>query len=94
MIRTLLVASSALAVVAAVALATQPVEAACGVATAKARGLDEASVSARSADKLTRKINHWAHKNDLSVVKVGPTATSCTDKGALTVCTSTARVCG
>jgi hypothetical protein len=94
MIRKLLVASAAIAVVAAFALPVQPVQAACATATAKARGLNEANVSARSADKLKHKIDHWAHKNNLSTVRVGHTATSCSAKGPLTVCTSTARVCG
>ena len=95
MIRKLLVAGVALAAVAAFTAVSQPVEAgSCTVASAKARGLDESKVSARSMKQLNHKIKHWAHKNKLTAVRVGHKSTVCSKKGALDVCTSSAKVCG
>lgn len=93
MIRTLLIASAAIFVVAAYTAATEPVQAgSCAVVSAKARGLTEAAASTRSQKKLNHHINHWAHKQGLKVVRVGHGDTSC-KKGALFVCTSAAKVC-
>jgi hypothetical protein len=71
-----------------------PAEAGFDEANATARGLNQDDVMARSAKHLERKINHWAHKNGLSAVRVGSTSTTCLTKaGALSVCTSGAKVC-
>jgi hypothetical protein len=43
---------------------------------------------------LKHVINHWAHKNKDKVVKEGKIHTTCAKKGALTVCKSSAKVCG
>jgi hypothetical protein len=95
MIRKLLVAGVALAAVAAFTTVSQPVQAgSCAVVSAKARGLNESKVSARSLKDLKHKVNHWAKKNKLKLVKEGPASTVCAKKGALTVCKSSARVCG
>jgi hypothetical protein len=95
MIRNLLVAGIALAAVVAFTTASQPVQAgSCAVASAKARGLNESKVSARSLKNLKHKVNHWAKKNKLKLVKEGHASTVCSKKGALTVCTSSAKVCG
>jgi hypothetical protein len=95
MIRKLLVAVFALAAIAAFTTVSHPVEAkSCAVASAKARGLDASKVSARSLKQLKHKVSHWAHKNKLKVVKEGHASTVCSKKGALTVCTSSAKVCG
>jgi hypothetical protein len=93
MIRKLLVASIALAAVAAFTLASHPVEAGCTTVTAKSRGLSEANVSDRSVNRLGRKEKRWGKKNDLSVVRVSSPATSCSAKGPFSVCTSMARAC-
>ena len=95
MIRKLLVAGMALAAVAAFTTVSQPVQAgSCAVVSAKARGLNESKVSARSLKNLKHKVNHWAKKNKLKLVKEGHASTVCSKKGALTVCTSSAKVCG
>jgi hypothetical protein len=97
MIRKILIAGTALAaIVAAFTIAAQPVEAggSCAVVSAKARGLNETKVSAKSAKQLTHKINHWAQKNKLTAVHVGVRSTVCSKKGGLDVCTSSAKVCG
>jgi hypothetical protein len=87
------IASGALAVIAAFVIALQPVQAgSCVLVSAKARGLGEAAASKRSQAKLTHNINHWAHKNKLNAVRVGHAPTSC-GKGPLFVCTSSAKVC-
>jgi hypothetical protein len=65
------------------------------VVSAKAIGLSEKAVSDRSARKLNRHINHWAHVNKLPTVRVGLSQTSCTKgAGGLYTCTSSARVAG
>ena len=90
MIRSLLMATAALA-----ALATVTVQAQAAVElSGKARGVSQASVSKRSAAHLNHRINHWAHKNGLKAVRVGAVSTSCgkSKAGLLTVCTSSARV--
>ena len=95
MIRKLLVAGVALAAFAAFTTVSQPVQAgSCAVVSAKARGLNESKVSARSLKDLKHKVNHWAKKNKLKLVKEGPASTVCAKKGALTVCKSSAKVCG
>jgi len=96
MIRKILVASTALAAIAAFTVATEPVNArgSCVVLAAKGRGLDEAKTSARSLKHLTNKINHYAHKNKLSSVRVGSRSTVCSRTGGLDVCKSSAKVCG
>ena len=96
MIRKILVASTALAAIAAFTVATEPVNArgSCVVLAAKGRGVDEAKTSARSLKHLTNKINHYAHKNKLSSVRVGSRSTVCSKTGGLDVCKSSAKVCG
>jgi hypothetical protein len=94
MIRKILIAGSALAAVAAFTLVSAPVEAgSCAYPSAKARGLDQKAVGARSAKHLKHKINHWAHKNKLKAVHVGTVSTVCKKGGVLAVCTSSAKVC-
>ncbi len=92
MIRNLLIVGAAIAALGVVSTLPQPAEAGATVLSAKARGLKEAEVTTRSEKKLTSKINRWAHKNKLTAVKVGKTKTSCTAKGPLTTCTSSAKV--
>jgi hypothetical protein len=65
------------------------------VVSARATGLSETAVSNRANRKLHRQINHWAHVNNLSKVRVGAPHTSCTKGTAgLSSCTSSARVAG
>jgi hypothetical protein len=65
------------------------------VVSAKATGLSQTAVSNRANRKLHRQINHWAHMNNLSKVRVGAPHTSCTKGTAgLSSCTSSARVVG
>ena len=94
MIIRLLIAGSALAAIALFSLMPVSAAAGCTEATGKARGLNQDDVMTRSAKHLARKINHWAHKNGLTAVHVGPTSTMCVTKaGALSVCTSGAKAC-
>ena len=94
MLGKLLIAGSALAAIAAFTFISAPAEAGCTDSSATARGLRQDDVMARSAKHLERKINHWAHKNGLTSVHVGSTSTTCVTKaGALSVCTSGAKVC-
>ena len=89
-----LIATAALAAIAVCTLISVPAEAACTDSSATARGLHQDDVMARSAKHLERKISHWAHKNGLNSVHVGSTSTMCVTKaGALSVCTSGAKVC-
>jgi hypothetical protein len=96
MVRKILVATTALAAIAAFTLATEPVVAAgsCVVLAAKGRGTDEAKASNRSIKHLTNKINHYAHKNKLGSVKVGSRSTVCSKAAGFDVCKSSAKVCG
>jgi hypothetical protein len=95
MIKKFLIAGAALAAIAAYTITTQPVEAgSCVVATGKGRGLNDAKATDRSMKHLKHVINHWAHKNKDKVVKEGKIHTTCAKKGALTVCKSSAKVCG
>jgi hypothetical protein len=65
------------------------------VVSVKAIGLSEQAVSNRATRKLNRQINHWAHVNKLSRVRVGVAHTGCTKgAGGLYSCTSSARVAG
>jgi hypothetical protein len=65
------------------------------VVSAKATGLSQMAVSNRANLRLHRQINHWAHMNNLSKVRVGAPHTSCTKGTAgLSSCTSSARVAG
>jgi hypothetical protein len=65
------------------------------VVSVKATGLSEKAVSDRATRKLHRQINHWAHVNKLSKVRVGTTHSSCTKGTAgLYSCTSSTRVAG
>jgi hypothetical protein len=94
MLGKLLIAGSSLAAIAACTLVSAPAEAECTDSSATARGLHQDDVMARSAKHLEHKINHWAHKNGLTSVHVGSTSTTCVTKaGALSVCTSGAKVC-
>ena len=74
MIRKILIASTALAAIAAFTIITEPVHAgsSCVLLAAKGRGIDDANASNRSVKHLTNKINHYAHKNKLGSVRVGP----------------------
>ncbi len=95
MIRKFLIAGAALAAITAYAVASQPVEAgSCTVASAKARALKDTKATEKSLKQLKHKINHWAHKNKDKTVKEGKIHTTCTKKGPLAVCTSSAKVCG
>lgn len=94
MTRKLLFAGAALAAIAALTIASLPAEAAmCAGVSAKARGVDQASVSERSKKKLNRRINRWAKRNGLAAVRVGYASTVCNKRAALAVCTSAAKVC-
>jgi hypothetical protein len=65
------------------------------VVSVKATGLSETAVSNRANRKLHRQINHWAHVNNLSKVRVGTAHTSCTKgRAGLSSCTTSARVAG
>jgi hypothetical protein len=76
-------------------VATQPVEAgSCVVATGKGRALKDVKATDKSIKHLKHVINHWAHKNGYKVVKVGKAHTTSAKKGPLSVCKSTAKVCG
>jgi hypothetical protein len=93
MIRKVVIAGVALGVIAAFAVGSQPAQAGgCVIASAKARGVVEAGTNKRSHDKLTRHINHWAHKNNLNAVHVGYTQTTCSG-GPVFVCDVSAKVC-
>jgi hypothetical protein len=92
MIHKFLIIGAALATIGAVAALSQPAEASGAMISATARGLDKADVSARSQKKLAHKIDRWAGKNKLTKVRVGKKATSCSQKGPLTTCTSSAKV--
>jgi hypothetical protein len=95
MIRKILVACTALAAIIAFTIVAQPVEAgSCTVLSAKGRGTDETKTSARSVKHLTNKINHYAHKNKITAVRVGVVSTVCSKKGPLDTCRSSAKVCG
>jgi len=88
-----LVAAAAFGVVAAFVVASAPAQAGnCAVITVKARGLSEAAANKRAHAKLTRYVNHWAHKNKLKSVHVGYSPTSC-GKGPVFVCTASAKAC-
>ena len=90
---TFLIAGAALSVIAAFVVVSQPVHAgSCALVSAKGRGLSQAAATTRSAKNLNGRINHWAHKNKLTAVRVGRVATAC-KAGALAVCTSSAKVC-
>ena len=94
MLHKILVVSTAVAAIAVYSAVSQPVEArSCNAVLAKGRGLDEATASARSLKHLTNRINHWAAKNKLGKVSVGHRSTACSNQG-VSVCTSSAKVCG
>jgi len=96
MIKKFLIAGAALAAIAAyTTVSSQPVEAgSCVIATGKGRGLNDATATARSLKHLKHVVNHWAHKNKYKVVKEGKIHTTCAKKGVLTLCKSSAKVCG
>jgi hypothetical protein len=96
MIKKFLIAGAALTAIAAfTVVATQPVEAgSCVVATGKGRGLNDAKATDRSMKHLKHVINHWAHKNKDKAVKESKIHTTCAKKGGLSVCKSSAKVCG
>jgi hypothetical protein len=56
--------------------------------------LKDAKATDKSMKHLKHVINHWAHKNGYKVVKVGKAHTTSAKKGPLSVCKSTAKVCG
>jgi hypothetical protein len=88
-----LIAGAPLGVIAAFTVVSQPVHAGtCAIVSVKARGLTQAAAANRAQKKLTRHINHWAHMNKLKIVHVGHGPAGCS-KGALAVCTATAKVC-
>ena len=96
MTRKILIASTALAAIAALTIITEPVHAgsSCVLLAAKGRGIDEANASNRSVKHLTNKINHYAHKNKLGSVRVGSRSTLCSKAAGLKMCKSSAKVCG
>jgi len=96
MLRKILIASTALAAIAAFNIITEPVHAgsSCVLLAAKGRGIDDANASNRSVKHLTNKINHYAHKNKLGSVRVGSRSTACSKAAGLKVCKSLAKVCG
>jgi hypothetical protein len=95
MIKKFLIAGAALAAIAAFSVASQPVQAgSCVVATGKGRALNDAKATDKSMKHLKHVISHWAHKNGYKAVKVGKAHTTCAKKGPLSVCKSSAKVCG
>ena len=92
--RNLVIAGVALGVAGAIAAVSLPVQAACVVVSAKARGLSEAHASQRAQAKLMRHIDHWAHKNKLTTVRSGHAPTHCSKGGGgLFVCSADSKVC-
>jgi hypothetical protein len=88
-----LLACAVLGVMAAFIVVSQPVYAeSCAIVSVKARGVTEAAASNRAKRRLTWRIKRWAHKNKLNVARVGYGPAGCS-KGALAVCTATAKVC-
>lgn len=95
MLRKALVAAMAVAAISTCLFVSQAAEAGgCTVLSVKGRGIDEATASPRSIKHLTFKINHWAHKNKIGTVRVGHRSTTCNKKIGLSVCVSSAKVCG
>jgi hypothetical protein len=94
MIRKLLVAGMAVSAIAIFAFGAQPAEAGnCTVVSAKARGVKQAEVSDRAAERATKQAKRWAKKGGMSVVKIGMVTTTCAARGPLTVCSSSAEAC-
>lgn len=94
MLRKLIVAGTAVAALSALTLASPVVAGSCAVVSEKAIGLKQADTSTRAMKQLKHKISHWAKKNGYKNVRVGKVTTTCTKKGALNHCTSSAKVCG
>jgi hypothetical protein len=89
----LFVAGAALCAIAAAVVVSEPVQAgSCVIVTAKARGLSDGLADKRARAKLNRHVKRWAHKNKVTVVRVGLPATAC-GKGVVAQCTATEKVC-
>jgi hypothetical protein len=94
MIRKILIASAAVAAIAAYTAVSEPVQAgSCAIVSAKARGLSASTAAARSVKKLNHRINHWAHKHGLKAVRIGYVSTVGKKGKILSVATSSAKVC-
>jgi hypothetical protein len=95
MFRGLIIASAAVIAVAAFTAVSQPASAGtCVAVSAKGRGVDDAAATKRAQKNLTNRINHWAHKNKASKIRVGKPATKCGKGFPGSICTATAKVCG
>lgn len=95
MLRSLLLASSAMAAIVGIMLTSQPVEAgSCKVIVAEGRGSDKDRAAARAEKHLTFKVNRWASKNGYSAVSGGKTSGTCSYKGVIYHCVVSRQVCG
>jgi len=94
MFRGLIIASAAVIAVAAFTAVSQPASAGtCAAVSAKGRGVDDAAATKRAEKNLVHRINHLAHKNKMSKVKVGKRSTKCAKGFPGSICTATAKVC-
>jgi hypothetical protein len=71
-----------------------PSEAARGVLSAEARGVNQANVTKRAEKRLKRKINAWARVNRVNNAQVGRVTTGCSSTGSFVECKSVAFVRG
>ena len=94
MLRKLIVAGTAVAALSALTFISPVAAGSCAVVTEKAIGLKQTDTSTRAMKQLKHKINHWAKKNGNKSVRVGKVTTTCSKKGALYHCTSSAKACG
>lgn len=95
MLRRMLVASTALAALAAFTLISPPVAAGgCSVISEPAIGVKQSEAADRAKKQLRRKIDRWASKNGYKKVSYKKSSLDCTRKGNLSRCTATAKVCG
>ena len=95
MLRRVLVAGAALAVLAVFGVASQPAAAGtCAVLTERAIGLKQSEAADRVRKQLNRKISRWADKNGIKKPSVVKKSLNCTQKGSIATCTATAKVCG
>lgn len=95
MLRRVLIAGTALAVIAVFGVTSQPVVAgSCAVLSEKAIGLKQSEAANRAQKQLNHKINRWAAKNGYKSVRTTKMSTQCIQKGAIASCTVAAKVCG
>jgi hypothetical protein len=95
MLRRVLVAGPALAILVAFAFVSQPSAAVtCAVLTEGAIGLKQIDAAERARRQLKGKINRWAAKNGVKHVRIIKQTLGCTQKGTIARCAATAKVCG